>query len=853
MVDPFPYDWRKSIQEVAGELATAIANIQRVTRHERVDIVAHSMGGLVAKAFLTTNPANERSVRRFITIGTPHFGTPESVARLVEGVNLLDKRLARILCVRPDMKVTAYAMRNMPSVYQLLPSRASKAPLEVVLGPWYWSTRTAYKTRAEILGALETYSYEHHDCRNEVIETIAKNASRWAALHTRDWDRWEPSDAGPDMFIIYGFGVDTLQSITLNTWEKDGVRMASIDDREDGSGDETVIEESARMSGVGESNPKIRRFGFKGIKHMELATNDAVLQCVRGLLSPTPNTRACAQAAARSAAETAEAETRRVEISFSPNTARLTVRDAAGNVTGFLPGEDFTAEDIPESRFDAYSRIQFALLPLQPVTVEIHALEATTGTLRIRVFENYEPIQVLLYEVQLQPGGKAVLELEAGAAGVQRKSSGQRAIIAAPTLQVDGDGDGNFEGEATAAVPPVANAGEDLTVKAGDTVTLDGSRSTDPRGRTLAYSWVQTGGPEVELSDPASAAVQFVAPTVSSDTTLSFMLTVTADTDVATDAVAVLVRACGEEQCNGIDDDCDGEVDEDNPGGGGPCETSGPGKCGAGVLQCVNGRLFCRPEQADCEQAGCQGDADCDDGIFCNGSERCVDGLVCAPGELPCTDFCQRCDEERRECVAIEDCVTPTPTPTEASTPTPVPTNTETPVPTLTPTNSATPSLTETPTGTPSATSTGTPTITPVPTATYTPTPTETRTATFTATSTVTATATPTHTQTRTPEPPTPTATPSPTVEPTAQPTPTPPATVAHTPARTRTPTIPSTPCPGDCGGDGQVTIDELVTMVNIALGSRPVADCSAGDTSGDGEITIDEIIQAVNRALSGC
>jgi hypothetical protein len=49
------------------------------------------------------------------------------------------------------------------------------------------------------------------------------------------------------------------------------------------------------------------------------------------------------------------------------------------------------------------------------------------------------------------------------------------------------------------------------------------------------------------------------------------------------------------------------------------------------------------------------------------------------------------------------------------------------------------------------------------------------------------------------------------------------------------------------------VTIDELVTMVNIALGSRPVADCWAGDTSGDGEITIDEIIQAVNRALSGC
>jgi predicted outer membrane repeat protein len=74
--------------------------------------------------------------------------------------------------------------------------------------------------------------------------------------------------------------------------------------------------------------------------------------------------------------------------------------------------------------------------------------------------------------------------------------------------------------------------------------------------------------------------------------------------------------------------------------------------------------------------------------------------------------------------------------------------------------------------------------------------------------------------------------------------------------SRTPTETVTATPrptCPGDCGGDGQVTIDELVTMVNIALGAKPVSECSVSDTSGDGEITIDEIIQAVNRALNGC
>ncbi len=63
----------------------------------------------------------------------------------------------------------------------------------------------------------------------------------------------------------------------------------------------------------------------------------------------------------------------------------------------------------------------------------------------------------------------------------------------------------------------------------------------------------------------------------------------------------------------------------------------------------------------------------------------------------------------------------------------------------------------------------------------------------------------------------------------------------------------PSFTCVGDCGGNDQVTVDELVTMVNIALGNANVADCEAGDLSLDGQITVDEILVAVNNALNGC
>lgn len=60
-------------------------------------------------------------------------------------------------------------------------------------------------------------------------------------------------------------------------------------------------------------------------------------------------------------------------------------------------------------------------------------------------------------------------------------------------------------------------------------------------------------------------------------------------------------------------------------------------------------------------------------------------------------------------------------------------------------------------------------------------------------------------------------------------------------------------PCHGDCDGGRAVTIDELLVMVNIALGNVPPSACGAGDANGDGQITVNEIIAGVNNALNGC
>jgi hypothetical protein len=58
--------------------------------------------------------------------------------------------------------------------------------------------------------------------------------------------------------------------------------------------------------------------------------------------------------------------------------------------------------------------------------------------------------------------------------------------------------------------------------------------------------------------------------------------------------------------------------------------------------------------------------------------------------------------------------------------------------------------------------------------------------------------------------------------------------------------------CPGDCGNDGAVTVDELIRCVSIALGA-PLGDCPPCDVSDDGSVTVDELVQAVTASLNGC
>ncbi|NPC78033.1 hypothetical protein HPC49_07175 [Pyxidicoccus fallax] len=114
------------------------------------------------------------------------------------------------------------------------------------------------------------------------------------------------------------------------------------------------------------------------------------------------------------------------------------------------------------------------------------------------------------------------------------------------------------------------------------------------------------------------------------------------------DDYAATIHPGALEQCNGMDDDCDGAVDDGNPSGGESCSTGQQGVCAAGLTACTNGSVVCQPRQAASAEQ-CDGlDNDCDgtaDEGNPGGSQACATGElgVCGDGVTFCTHGALEC------------------------------------------------------------------------------------------------------------------------------------------------------------------------------------------------------------------
>lgn len=131
---PFPYDWRMSNFETAEAFRQFLAAKNLAGRP--IDIVAHSMGGLVATIYIQKFAAEQR-VRNFVAMGTPFYGAVKSIRALTEGFAVFG--IENYLVVSAGSEDTVYRVfASMESIFELMPTygdccytRASdNAPLE---------------------------------------------------------------------------------------------------------------------------------------------------------------------------------------------------------------------------------------------------------------------------------------------------------------------------------------------------------------------------------------------------------------------------------------------------------------------------------------------------------------------------------------------------------------------------------------------------------------------------------------------------------------------------------------------------------------------------------------------------
>jgi hypothetical protein len=88
---------------------------------------------------------------------------------------------------------------------------------------------------------------------------------------------------------------------------------------------------------------------------------------------------------------------------------------------------------------------------------------------------------------------------------------------------------------------PIADAGPDQSVKSDELVQLDGSNSSDPEGSALTYYWNHTDGQDVVLNDATSVNPTFTAPETTTQTSITFQLTVTNEEGITSEPDKVVV------------------------------------------------------------------------------------------------------------------------------------------------------------------------------------------------------------------------------------------------------------------------------------------------------------------------
>lgn len=264
----FDYDWRRDNVENAQRLHEFIlakrAYVQQelekrygVADHDvRFDLVAHSMGGLLARYYLrygnsdlpadgsipSVTWAGAALVDRAVLIGPPNAGAADALMQLIEG-----KKFGLLFPT-----YDAALLGTMPAVYQLLPrgrhgflvdAADHEAAVQDVLDPDFWQKMKWGLASPEQAGVLARLLPEVPD--PEVRLRIALDHQRKCLARARQFSAALDTPANPpaglELVLMAGDALPTLEKIAVSLDSGDVEPLAS------GAGDGTVLRSSALM------------------------------------------------------------------------------------------------------------------------------------------------------------------------------------------------------------------------------------------------------------------------------------------------------------------------------------------------------------------------------------------------------------------------------------------------------------------------------------------------------------------------------------------------------------------------------------------------------------------------------
>ncbi len=222
----YPYDWRldsedlvkdgTQLSEGVSKILPVLESLVSTSKTHKVTIVAHSNGGLIAKALMQELQAEgkEDLVDTLILVAVPQLGTPVAIPALLSGYGqsigfgfILDSANAQLLA------------ENMPTAYSLLPSSAyfAKNNSPVLFDQSLNSISNLYKVYGPEITNYTSFTHflsGVNDQRpvDEPLLAISNGTLLAQAKNLHDSiDTWQVPPA-LRVFQIAGTGIDTLSA-----------------------------------------------------------------------------------------------------------------------------------------------------------------------------------------------------------------------------------------------------------------------------------------------------------------------------------------------------------------------------------------------------------------------------------------------------------------------------------------------------------------------------------------------------------------------------------------------------------------------------------------------------------------